>query len=436
MQARLMLAAMALLQAASLGIRTLQRGAEDTPLLLGLIAASLLAAATCALLPARALAPLASVVRPATSPTRGSARWPFFVLAGALLLTSVFTQQLWWDERGIRLAAAGIASGGVEGLLEQYRVNAWLGPQHPPLVPALYAQVSRLTNDSLISLRLLDATAALGVLVLADRLLTALLGAQRSVPALCLLLASPLFLRLGSAITSDMPALFFVMAALVAMQRLTSRPTDARALCVGLCFGLAVLCRYTAALAIFPLAAMPILWRGPTRPVRHLGLAAATAALLFGAWILFAWQAGLVEAQVEKISRFAGNATASGVFWRSLAEMLASRLPSAIGIYLVPVLLLGLVGARVRSRENGFLLLWAAGIVGVVAVTAPLTRFMLPAFPAIAALMAPGLPQDETERTRVLLLALLLAGITLAYYAQVDLGVPMELLPGTSIDLG
>lgn len=432
----LLLATMSGLAGVSLGIRATRRGDEDLPILVGLIALSVFAAVLCHFLPARLVTSLGVFARPSSTRTTSSAPPAFFLLATGLLLASALTQQFYWDERGISLAASGIATGGLAGLLEQYRENAWLGPQHPPLVPMLYASVAWLAGDSWFALRLLDTTIALGSLAVADRLLTPTIGRDRSVLTLCLLLASPLFLRLGSAVTSDIPALFFLLATLLAAWRLLEKPGDLRASLFGACLGLALLSRYTNALVVFPLAAMVTLLKPLPRPRRFAGIGAAAATLVCLPWLLLAWQHGLVDAQVEKMSRFAGNAASSGVFGRGLLEIFATRLPSALGVYLVPLLAIGVFRGLPLNRVDIFCAAWALGVITVVSLTAPHSRYMFPAFPALAALATLGLPVDEASRTRILLLALLLAGTTLAYYASIDLSVPMELFPGTSIHLG
>ena len=128
-------------------------------------------------------------------------------------------------------------------------------------------------------------------------------------------------------------------------------------------------------------------------------------------WLGYAAYHGLLEGQFQNLLHHAGSTltTSWGVRW--LFESVFLRLPSGIGIYNVPLLLLGgwlLVWQR--SRSDLFLLVWMSAVCLPLIFTLPGPRYFFPAFPAFALTMIQGLGWVQEGAARVVLLALLYAG--------------------------
>ena len=85
-----------------------------------------------------------------------------------------------------------------------------------------------------------------------------------------------------------------------------------------------------------------------------------------------------------------------------MLETLLTRLPSAIGVYLAPVLLSGVIAAlRRRDRVDAGLLLSVACVAAPVIVTTPDSRYFFKMFPLLAIIGANAvrrMPQKDSWR--------------------------------------
>jgi lipopolysaccharide export LptBFGC system permease protein LptF len=70
---------------------------------------------------------------------------------------------------------------------------------------------------------------------------------------------------------------------------------------------------------------------------------------------------------------------------------------------------------------------WLFGVGIPLALTLPVNRFFLPAFPAVTAAMALALADRPESAARIALLLAALCGTTLLYYGWVDLSIPLSL---------
>lgn len=425
LQLRLVLAAMALLQAGFLAVRAQPYGEAAHGLLVVLIALTAGAALLVALVPARAgAAALGLLDWIAATRTRALAALLGLTLVAGV--ASVFTQQPFsWDERSVLWAADVVAEGGAGGLLARYGENAWLGPQHPPLVPLLYGAVTSVLGSHLKLLRLVNLAFGCGTVAVVFLIFEQLHGRRRALVACLLLLASPLFVRVASAATNDMPLTFFFCLAILAAMWLARSDRSLAAVALGLVVGLGLLVKYTMVLVLPVLLALAWYTGTLARARRHAPVVLAIAASFLLAWLDHAYALGILSTQQERLGRLAG------VAWRSprwAMDALLTKTPSALGVYTVPWIALGaLATRRRRTSADRFVLAWIVLVFVPLLVTLPDNRYFLPAFPALAVLGARALLDRPIWLAHVLVLAWLLCAITLAFYARIDLSQRMFL---------
>ena len=176
----------------------------------------------------------------------------------------------------------------------------------------------------------------------------------------------------------------------------------------GIFIGAGLLSRYTMAL-IFPVLITYAALHPSFRPLRwQLGIAVVVSALVFAPWLIYAGQSDLLIVHAEKVISYAGVATQTNFGEKALPETLLARLPSSLGVYNLPLLFLGVVQmARRRSPSDLALFWWIIPLFAVVVATLPIDRYFMPAFPALALVMAVGLRSVPGAGGKAVLLALL-----------------------------
>lgn len=416
---RLLLVLMGVLQAAFLVLRVRPYGASVHALLGVLLALTLVATLVVAFLPQH-LDERASALLDAAGATRVRAIVTLLAVAVLAGLAGVLTQQPFsWDERSVLWASEVVAAEGPHGLFARYGENAWLGPQHPPVVPLAYGAITWLAGSHLKVLRIVNLALGCGTVLLAFLVTERLYERRTAVLAGMLLLVSPLFERIATAATNDMPLTFLFCLALLLAIRLEREAGDRLAVLLGLVAGLGLLVKYTMVL-VFPVL-LALAWCfGSLQAARRYGpvvLVIAFAMLL--AWLDHAWSLGILDAQRTHLGRLAGVARRSPGW---LLDALVVKAPAALGVYVVPWVGLGAWGAfHRRAMQDRFVACWIALVFVPLLLTVPDNRYFLPAFPALAILGAQALAARPRWGARVLLLAALLCAITLALYASVDL---------------
>lgn len=416
---RLLLVLMGVLQAAFLAMRARPYGASAHALLAVLLGLTALATLLAAFLPAR-FADRATALLDVVSATHARALGTLLavtLLAGA---AGVVTQQPFsWDEKSVLWAADVVADGGPRELFARYGENGWLGPQHPPLVPLMYGAVSAAFGSHLKLLRVVNLAFACGVVVATFLIAERLYERRTALLSGLLLLASPLFERIATAATNDMPLTCFFLLALLLAVLLERRGGDRLAVLLGLVAGLGLLVKYTMVLVFPVLLALP--WcTGNLRAARRWGpvvLAIAFALLLV--WLDHAWSLGILDRQQQRLGRLASVAQRSPGW---ALDALVVKAPSAIGIYVLPWVALGAATMfHRRAMQDRFVACWIGLVFGPLLLTLPDNRYFLPAFPAVALVGAQALAGRPRWSARVLLLAFLLCAVTLAFYARIDL---------------
>ncbi len=360
----------------------------------------------------------------------------------ALLVSCVFAFEvavalvepgLGWDEWFVLDAASRIASGGFAGLRESYEENAWLATRHPPFGTVVFAVAYAVAGGEVLALRVVSAAFATGAVVACAHTGCSLYGDRVGRRAGGLLLAFPLFARLGGVVMADGIVTFLVTAAIaVAVSRARGGGGNAGVL-LGLLVTAACLTKYTAVLVVPVLLGIYAVHRALGRRRVEIFVAALFVGAVGLAWLLAAWSWGTLEAQTGWIGR-AAAVSSQGLFGRfSAGELLATKLPSALGLYAVPVVALGLLEA-VRRRDGAAwtLLLWIGGIGIPLLLTLPDNRYFLPAFPALAIAGSLGLERLFVRPQRALRFFLALCFCTVVFYALLPDSRPVFLFDSLS----
>ena len=330
-----------------------------------------------------------------------------------------YSQLGWPDESRVFAAALVVADRGVEIFFDQYGQIPWLGKQHPPLVPLIYGFAFKWFGAHLAVARWVSLLFGLGSLLLTYAIGRMLYNRKLGFVSTLLFLSMPFFFRIGATALTDMPVTFFSVLALFFVVRLREAPTFNLALLAGLCIGFGLLCRYTAAL-LYIVLFLYFVAEGSFRQLKiHLALILFVSIGILFLWLSYAWYKDILPVQMATLFPYAGYVTSSRTGRRWLLSVVLLRLPSGIGPYLLPLLLLGSWRLlQRRSSEDFFLLAWVAGVFIPLLVTLPSPRYFLPAFPALAIILAQGLERVAKNAEQVLLLALLYGGGTL--YLFVD----------------
>jgi 4-amino-4-deoxy-L-arabinose transferase-like glycosyltransferase len=322
-----------------------------------------------------------------------------------------YLQQGWPDEPGVFAAARVVAERGVSPFFVNYAQTPWLGKQHPPLVLLVYGFVLHLFGVHVFVIRLVSLLLSLGTLLLTYRLGSALYDQRTGLLATGCLLATPFFFRVGATALTDMPVTFCFILAVWLTLRLLSAPSYWLAAATGLCIGAGLLCKYTMVL-VYPILLGVCVIQGRLRRLTpYLVLVALVSVGMLGVWFSYAAHLGVLNVQGDTLAHYARYVTTSETGRKRLFGVLLFRLPSGVGIYNLPLLLLG--GWQLlqrRSQSDLLIVLWIAAVFLPLILTLPGPRYFLPAFPAVALVMAWGLERVGEAAERVALLMLLYGG--------------------------
>jgi len=322
-------------------------------------------------------------------------------------------------ERGVYNASLVVAREGLASFFGQYGKIYWLGIQHPPLIPILNGFALRIIGEDLLVIRLLSLVFGLGAVLALYGLGRELYGREVGLMASVAFLSFPYFFRLSSAASNDIQVTFFFILTLLIVFRLQRNPSISLAVMGGFVLGMGLLSKYPM-LLVYPILCY-MLWtrRGDRGAQRYLVLLILVSMAIFFAWLVCAYRFGLFELQSQTLSGFSQSTTDTVWGKWMFMEFISTRLPSALGVYSLPVLAAGaFVAIRSNDPVDRFVILWIVFVFGPFFVTLPDARYCLPAFPALALIMARGLVQMEQIREKVLWL--LLAECAIALYLFVD----------------
>ena len=319
-----------------------------------------------------------------------------------------YLQHGWPDETLVFAAAQQVTEQGVSAFFADYVQIPWLGTQHPPLAVLIYGGALWLFGPSLFIIRLVALAFSVGMLFLTYRIGCELYDRTTGIWAAGALLVTPFFFRIGTTALNDVPLTFCFILAVFLTLRLVATPNYKLALGMGLSIGAGLLCKYTM-LLVYPVALIAVLLHGQWRRLLPYLLVTLMVSLsIFGLWLVFAAQLGVFDVQQRVLSKYATYVVATNKGKRWLLGVLGMRLPSGIGIYLLPPLFLGVWQLfRQRSHSDLFVLLWVLAVFLPLMLTMPGPRYFFPAFPALAIAMARGIVHVREEKASLVLFVLL-----------------------------
>jgi 4-amino-4-deoxy-L-arabinose transferase-like glycosyltransferase len=354
---------------------------------------------------------------------RRTKRVVFIILITVVLFLGFIyanVQRGWtWDEDQNWAASKTMASEGIEEFFAQYKENPWLGRQHPPLIPLINGVTMHFFGQDLIVIRLVSVAFTIGILVTTYFIGRELYNPDIGLLAAIMLLTFPIVFRLGTAALTDAQVTFFFIFALLLTLFLRDSPSLTFAVALGITIGLGLLSKYTM-IFIYPLLlAMFLADREIRELILHLIIAGAISLGMLGVWLLYAWSIGVLEVQRETLSIEPGwmLTNISGLQW--LANSIVTKLSSAIGVYNLPLLLLGgIFVIRRFGKSERFLLIWIALVAILLVITLPDHRYFMITFPAMTIVIAVWLKQRSTATTRLVLLSCLFAIGTLWFFVD------------------
>jgi 4-amino-4-deoxy-L-arabinose transferase-like glycosyltransferase len=344
-----------------------------------------------------------------------------------LCLLAIFyagQQRVWpFDEQSNFRTALLLLRDGLPGLLQEYERLEWLGSQHPPLGPLLFGLAAFLLGPTVLATRLVTLFFFMGTAGLLYDLGRRLYGAQTAVVAVCFFFSFPLVWRLGTVAMVEMLLTFFFTLCLWAFVRAWQKEGEEPLPAWGIfAFVAGFLTKYTMLLIVPLLVGLTLAWGKTAWWWRHKKALAGTAVVLLASWWLFSILGGFLQAQVQTLSHYATMVMTNEYGLQLLLETVSNRLPSAIGVYHAPLLLVGGWWLWQRwSAADQLVLIWITAVWLPLFLTLPDHRYFLCTFPALALLLAegsrrlapmqPGSPAPF--QIRLLVTALLLNGMAL-----------------------
>ncbi|HSL28076.1 MAG TPA: glycosyltransferase family 39 protein [Anaerolineales bacterium] len=396
------------------------------------------------LLPVRAIPKLKDLKSCLVRSERGSL---LFLCLAAMLIGFLYAlrHSAGGDELSSLKAANIIAS---EGIVAAYKRVGWLGEQHPPLLPILFALTSKLPGPDLLLMRMVSNLFLAGAVAVTYLLGRELYNRETGFLAATLLLSFPLVIRLSASPIMDIQLAFFFSLALLLCLRLSRKPSYPLACAAGVVIGLGLLSKYIMVL-VFVVLFLCIFFLSSFRAIKsHLLVAAMVSLSIFALWLLYASQIGILDRQIQKILNFTGiyhvtrnlreaalsrqpaapevasgdadpaKEMQNGIFRLGL-ETLFTRLPSSFGAYHAPLILFGLLYlVKKRDVADSFLLLWIGGVSISLFLTLPDHRYFLSVFPAIAMAIARVQLKFPESAERAVLLSLLFGASNLYLFAN------------------
>jgi 4-amino-4-deoxy-L-arabinose transferase-like glycosyltransferase len=206
--------------------------------------------------------------------------------------------------------------------------------------------------------------------------------------------------------------MFFFSLSILLLLYLLRNPSTWLAIAVGASIGASLLTKYVTVF-ILPIGfTFCALNRSLKKYKFELGLALMVAITLLAIWLAYSFSIGIFGAQSKIVTTLDPTFFVSSSYGlRFLLNSVLTRLPSAIGLYNAPLILLGgLFILRRRSRFDLFILSWLFIVMFFLFLTLPDHRYFMPTFPALAITMAIWLKENPEINEQLLLLILFYAG--------------------------
>lgn len=342
-------------------------------------------------------------------------------------------QRVWpFDEEQNYAASRLIAEQGLDVFFARYAQNNYLANRHPPLIFIVNGLVMSVFGSSLMTMRVVTLLFGIGTLVASYFLASSLYGKKIAVLTVLTLLTYPLIIRESTAGLLDVQATLFFVLTLYVARKLAEKPSWKYGVVLGISLGLGLLTKYMV-MFIIPVLFLLFLFHKNVRTLVFPGiLSLSVAGALFLVWTWYGSQIGVRVPTVAGFSPsdlFASKQVANpgplesgpviedfdispGSFLTSewgrgfLLNSMITRLPSALGAFNLPLILLGsFVVLRQKSASDLFLLMWIGVVSILLILTLPDHRYFMVVFPAVAMIGARWMEtQSEVDLGRVTLL--------------------------------
>lgn len=345
-------------------------------------------------------------------------RVPLLLLAGLVAVFYASQQRIWpFDEEANLRAALNIMQNGLPALLTEYGRQDWLGSQHPPLGPLLFGLGAILFGPYVLATRLITIFFFLGTAVFLYDLGRRLYDEKTAFLAAGFFFTFPLAWRLGTVAMVEMPLTFFFTLCLWAFARAWQSEEESLPGWGLLAFAAGFLTKYTMVLMVPLLIGLGVAWGKTAWWLRYKKGVVITAVFLFTSWLIASLLGGFLSLQAQTLWHYATMVATNEFGRRLLLETITNRLPSAIGVYHAPLLLVGVWWLwQRRSRADQLVLIWITAVWLPLLLTLPDHRYFLSTFPALALMLAESVRRLAAAQsgsplafqTRLLVTALLL----------------------------
>ena len=190
---------------------------------------------------------------------------------------------------------------------------------------------------------------------------------------------------------------------------LLDTPTYRLSIGIAFLIGVGLLSKYTMVFIYPVVLGFLVVYRSRKSLKRHVCIVILISAAMLSTWLLYAHRLGVLKPQANSIYFFSRLGRYDGGRWLLFSDWITKqrikhvcgRLPFALGKYNLTLLTLsGLCLMRRRKQADKVVLLWIGSVFLPVIVMLPHLRYVMPAFPALAIVMAMGLQRipEATER--------------------------------------
>ncbi len=381
----------------------------------------------------------------------------YMLIISSIFAYLLYAQKPWTDGHSFHWAVYFYLENGWEYFFSHYNEIPWLGRQHPPLPIIFTGELSKLSGLSIFTtLRLLSVLFGIGIAVCTFMIAQKLYSIKIALLSVIFLFEIRYFYLFNILTSNDIYVSFFLVLTVLLLIKLSESADRISRnglvlsffVCIGLTLGL--LSKYTMVL-IFPFIFALVLWPfgklifKPSLQVDsyinyqsrffYLFLIFAFPLVLILPWIIFSSNTGVFQKQISQIIQYMGsNVVANeGLIiikdnfyfepWRIKMMFLSwiVYLPSSIGLYNLPIIGFGLLHFLFYSKSNSrfwnhkIILFWLLAVALPVLVLLPINRYLMPAYPALAILMAIGAYRIFQDKALVLGCFGLFLSITSAY---------------------
>lgn len=372
------------------------------------------------------------------------------------------------DELALFATVEYLHKHGLTEFLRNYNELHWIGDQHPPLPVVVSTVTAKVFGEPQVwSVRLPTTILNLLTCYLTFLIARDLFSVRVGLLSVILLVAMPFFTRFGALASNDAYITCFCTASALVLLRL-ERSTKAAwrkpalSIILGIVIGIGLLCKYTMVLiygfnVLFWFITI-MRWRhdrtrisDPNEAIWLFFMAVFLPFLismcLFCPWLLAMHKFGILQVQLEKIAWYLAFSTAngsaeiatigeegsshkSGIFFspwypQVLLQMTLVRLPSAIGVYCIPLLAIA-VRSFWRDRSDpdirsgaAFLVVWVVTLSLPIILTLPVARYLMPIFPALCIAMSRGADVALSNPAPAVVISLICGITTLLLYISI-----------------